>query len=257
MPSNHSKHVNYEVLNLIGYGLAKFDKEFIKEFGFTTKSAFYDYCVQNGVADTIGTIKNRMDLFDFFFPENKRKGWWQKGNAYIHRKDYIDALFGGEDAEGFAKVVKLYLREELGIETLKANENPIFVSRFRQMQKTGLAAEMYFIANYQSVDIFHGGVLEDARLYGDGYDFQIKVHSNYYLAEVKGVRGEAGGIRMTENEYRQASKFGDDYILSVVMNLTEIPYFKLVRNPIKNLEFRQITKTQKTQIEYQLISKLP
>lgn len=62
---------------------------------------------------------------------------------------------------------------------------------------------------------------------------------------------------MTENEYRQASKFGDDYILSVVMNLTEIPYFKLVRNPIKNLEFRQITKTQKTQIEYQLISKLP
>ncbi|GAA7899027.1 hypothetical protein HpCOL25_05610 [Helicobacter pylori] len=71
-----AKHKNYEILNLIGYALAKFDNDFIKEFGFSTKNAFFEYCVQIGLANTTGVIKNRMDLFDYFFP-NKRKGWWQ------------------------------------------------------------------------------------------------------------------------------------------------------------------------------------
>ena len=69
-----NRHVNYEILNLIGYGLAKFSDDFIKQFGFTTKTAFYNYCVEVGVADTVGTVKNRMDLFDPFFPENGRVG---------------------------------------------------------------------------------------------------------------------------------------------------------------------------------------
>ena len=30
-----------------------------------------------------------MDLFDHFFPNNGRKGWWQKGDTYIHRKYLI------------------------------------------------------------------------------------------------------------------------------------------------------------------------
>ena len=64
---NLNKHQNYEILNLIGYGLSKFNDKFIKEFGFTTKTAFYEYCVKNNIAQTIGTVKNRMDLFDHFF----------------------------------------------------------------------------------------------------------------------------------------------------------------------------------------------
>jgi hypothetical protein len=68
------KHENYEILNLIGYGLAKFDKGFIKEFGFKTKSDFYTFLVDKGVAETSGTIKNRQDMFDPFFP-NPRSGW--------------------------------------------------------------------------------------------------------------------------------------------------------------------------------------
>jgi len=79
------KHENYEVLNLIGYGLAKFDMSFVKFFGLKTKTAFYKYIVQQGIAETIGTVKNRQDLFDPFF-DNIRRGWWQKGDAYIHRK---------------------------------------------------------------------------------------------------------------------------------------------------------------------------
>ena len=33
-----SKHPHYELLNLIGYGLAKFDDTFIKEFQCSSKS---------------------------------------------------------------------------------------------------------------------------------------------------------------------------------------------------------------------------
>lgn len=40
-----------------------------------------------------------MDLFDPFSPNN-RKVWWQKGDAYIHKKLLIYSLF--EDVEGFA-----------------------------------------------------------------------------------------------------------------------------------------------------------
>ena len=36
-----NRHKNYEILNLLGYGLAKFDNEFIKQFGFKTKVAFF------------------------------------------------------------------------------------------------------------------------------------------------------------------------------------------------------------------------
>lgn len=254
MASSKTKHKNYELLNLIGYGLAKFNDTFISEFGFPTKTAFYDYCIQNGIAETSGTVKNRMDLFDHFFPNNGRKGWWQKGDAYIHRKIYIDSLFGNEDAKGYANVVKLYMKEKLNIKNNSIKEDAITKSRFKKMQETGLEAELYFLSNYQSIDIFNGGTLIDARLYGDGYDFQINNNEDFLLAEVKGIRGQSGSLRFTENEFKKASEYKDDYILSIVLNLNEIPNFKVIRNPIKNLDFKKVKKASKIQIEYQLIS---
>lgn len=57
--NNMSKHKHYELLNLLGYGLAKFDNEFIKEFGYQTKSDFYQYFVDLGIAKTRSVVKNR------------------------------------------------------------------------------------------------------------------------------------------------------------------------------------------------------
>lgn len=54
--SNKNKHKNYEILNLLG---------------LKTKSDFYNAMVDYGI-----------------------KGWWQKGDACIHRKHFIDSLFG-------------------------------------------------------------------------------------------------------------------------------------------------------------------
>lgn len=67
MNKNNSRHENYEILNLLGYGLSKFDDIFINEFGFSTKTSFYNYFVEIGIVETGSVVKNRMDLFDPFF----------------------------------------------------------------------------------------------------------------------------------------------------------------------------------------------
>ncbi|MCK5784596.1 MAG: DUF3883 domain-containing protein [Desulfobacterales bacterium] len=245
MASN--KHEHYYALNLMGYGLAKFDMEFVEQMGFFSKQDFYRYVVDIGIAKTSGVVKNRQDLFDPFF-DNKRKGWWQKGDTYIHRKIYIDSLFGDLGSEAYANVVSLHLNAEfLGDKEVEIK--PILKSRFKQLQCTGREAELYFIQNFSSIQFFQNGLLEDARLYGDGYDFQIQVESHYYLAEVKGVRFESGSVRMTEKEFEKAKEYKEAYALSVVSNLYEKPRINIVFDPVSNMEFTtQITES--TQLSY-------
>lgn len=251
-----NRHNNYEILNLIGYGLSKFNDEFIKQFGFKSKSDFYQYCVKNSIAETTGTIKNRMDLFDHFFPENGRKGWWQKGDMYIHRKILIDNLFGKENVQEFANIVKLYLQEQFDVKDLLISAKPIVKSRFKQLQETGLEAELYFINNYNQINLFENGILEDARLYGDGYDFQINVGKSFYLAEIKGIREKKGRFRLTEKEYLMAQEYKNDYVISLVLNLNDTPVFLNIENPIENLKFDERIIESKAIKEYYLSSEI-
>ena len=254
MEQKGSKHENYEILNLIGYGLSKFNDDFINEFGFKTKTAFYEYCVNIGVAETVGTVKNRMDLFDHFFPNNGRKGWWQKGDAYIHRKYLIDSLFGNENVKDYANIVKLYLKENYKVKDIFVDITPIVQSRFKKLQETGLEAELYFMKNFNSIDKFRNGIIEDARLFGDGYDFQITVNESLYLAEVKGIRASKGRFRMTENEYNKALEYKNDYLITLVLNMNELPVFLTIENPAYNLKFKKEERISKPFIEYHLLS---
>ena len=253
---NLNKHQNYEILNLIGYGLSKFNDKFIKEFGFTTKMAFYEYCVKNDIAETTGTVKNRMDLFDHFFPDNGRKGWWQKGDTYIHRKFLIDNLFGNEDAKGYANIVKLYMKENFKVKDILINIKPIVKSRFKKLQETGLEAEIYFMNNFNQIDKFNSGILEDARLFGDGYDFQISVNDSMYLSEIKGIREKKGKFRLTENEYNKALEYKDDYVVTLVLNMNDMPTFLTIENPIKNLKFEEKIITSRISKEYHLVEEI-
>ena len=255
MNNKGNKHENYEILNLLGYGLAKFGNEFIKQFGFKTKLSFFEYFVEIGIVETGILVKNRMDLFDPFF-DNNRKDWWQKGNAYIHRKLLIDSLFGNENVIGYANIVKLFLKDNFKIKDIFVEVKPIVKSRFKKLQETGLEAELYFMNNYNSIDIFKDGNIEDARLYGDGYDFQINVNENSFLAEVKGIRAKKGKFRLTENEYFKAKEYQNDYIITLVLNLDDLPTFLTIENPLKNLKFEErIIKSKETK-EYHLISEI-
>lgn len=253
MKNKGNKHENYEILNLLGYGLAKFDNEFIKQFGYKTKLSFFKYFVELGIVETGSVVKNRMDLFDPFF-ENSRKGWWQKGDAYIHRKLLIDSLFGNENVNGFANIVKLYLKDNFKIKDIFVEVKPIVKSRFKKLQETGLEAELFFMNNYNSIEIFKNGIIEDARLYGDGYDFQINVNDNSFLAEVKGIRTKKGRFRLTENEYFKAKEYQKDYIITLVLNLDDVPTFLIIENPLNNLKFEERLIKSKDTIEYHLMS---
>lgn len=75
---------------------------------------------------------------------------------------------------------------------LNTSIEPITQSKFKKMQETGLEDKLYFMNNYQNIELFGNGFLQDARLFGDGYDFQIVTNSNNYLAEVKGIRQNKG-----------------------------------------------------------------
>ncbi len=233
------KHENYEILNLIGYGLAKFDTRFVGCFGFKTKTSFYEYIVQIGICDTVGTVKNRQDLFDPFF-DNDRKGWWQKGEAYIHRKIHIDSLFGLLDVADFAKIVKFHLQEKSSMPIGSIEEiSPLEKTKYRQLQITGREAELFFMNNFKKSDPFNNGILEDARMFGDGYDFQINVRRDFFLAEIKGLRTGYGSIRMTEKEFTTAKEYQGDYALVVVTDLDKSPQMNVIFNPTDEINFTE------------------
>ena len=245
MASNEDKIS--EILNLVGYGLAKFDLKFVNEFGFKTKTSFNQFIVDIGLAKTTKAVSNRQDTFDPYF-DNGRKGWWQR-NQREHIKLFIDSLFEKESAKSFANIVKYYIKDfnskiDLEIKSI----SPVTKSKFKQMQETGNEAEFYFMSNYNEIETFKGGIIEDARLWGDGYDFQINLNENYLLAEVKGLKEAQGSIRITENEYKKAYEFKSDYFIIIISNLVKSPKMTLIPNPLQELTFElsQRTTTQKT-----------
>ncbi len=234
-----SRHENYEVLNLIGYGLAKFEGQLVATLGFKTKSALFKSLIARGVAKTRGTLKNRQDLFNPLV-RNAKIGWWQNGDRYLHRKTLLDSLFGDLDAAGYAAMLENYLQTYFPIAgELVKPIIPILKSKFRQLQETGSEAELFFMNNYRTISPFANGALQDARLFGDGYDFQIAVESDYFLAEVKGVRGNTGGIRFTNNEFEKASEFRGKFCLAVVSSLEAVPRINVFFDPLNELKFKK------------------
>lgn len=258
MIDKSNKHEHYELLNLLGYGLAKFNNGFIEQFNCKSKEQFYQLFVDFGIVETRSVVKNRQDLFDPYF-DNGRQGWWQKKDVYEHRKILIDSLFGLEDVVGYADIVKLILKNNYKItDCIVKNSKiqPIIQSKFQQMQKTGLEAELYFMNNYQKIEVFNNGVLQDARLFGDGYDFQVQTNVSNYLIEVKGIRKNKGEIRLTENEFLKAQEYQSQYMLIVILNLSESPKFWLIDDPIKKFNFKEIVVFPKPIKEYHLKGKI-
>lgn len=87
-------------------------------------------------------------------------------------------------------------------------------------------------------------------------DFQISVDSTYFLTEVKGIRQAKGRFRITNNEYLKAKEYKEKYILSVILNLNDIPVIKIFSNPLEILDFKKVERQAKPQTEYHLISEV-
>jgi hypothetical protein len=63
------------------------------------------------------------------------------------------------------------LKENYNLKNILVDVKPTIKLRFKKLQETGLEAELYFINNFNSIEFFKNGIIEDARLFGDGYDF--------------------------------------------------------------------------------------
>ena len=59
---------------------------------------------------------------------------------------------------------------------------------------------------------------------------------------------------MTENEYNKALEYKNDYIVTIVLNLNDLPTFLTIENPIKNLSFKKEKRNSKPTIEYHLVT---
>lgn len=261
---NPNRHENYYILNLIGYGLSKFNFDFVNTYGFKTKTAFYQYIVDIGIAQTKGTVQNRQDRFNGMNPNSTLKGWWQDGDRsdYKFRKDYIESFFGNLNVVDFVNVVKISIAQKLSSRGPDADSqrmtkdedtavaSPLIYSTFKQMQETGVEAEFFFLNNYTSIDIFASAAINDVRLFGDGYDFQLTLPNAYYLAEVKGIRNTVGSVRFTQNEYCKAKEFSDNYALVVVSNLEYKPKMVSIVNPLEQISFLE-RSLKSEQVYYQ------
>jgi len=131
--------------------------------------------------------------------------------------------------------------------------SPIIRSRFKQMQKTGREAEYYFLNNYSVIEPFSNATISDARLFGDGYDFQLTLTDKYFLAEIKGLKYASGNIRMTHREYEKAQEYKKDYALVIVKNLVEAPVFLSIFDPIQNMKFEEKRTTTEQILYYSII----
>ena len=241
------KHPNYWILNLIGYGLAKFEDSLTQALGFPTKEALYRDLIGRGVASTRGTIKNRQDLFNPMV--RGTGGWWQHQGRYTHRKLHLDSLFGSLTHQGYAEMLLHYLDAEFpqpGIFPRLAP--PVIHSMFRQLQETGAQAEVFFLNHYRQIAPFASSTIEDARLFGDGYDFQLSDGNQYWVAEVKGIKTRQGAVRLTANEFAKAEEFRERFCLVVVSDLDSEPAMVPVFNPIDQIAFtRQVRATEQVQ----------
>lgn len=235
------RHPNYVALNLVGYGLAKFEGRLITALGFGSKADLFRDLVVRGVARTRGTLKNRQDLFNPLVRGGK-VGWWQNGDRYRHRKTQLDILFGGLDAIQYADMLSQFLDAEFPEPgTPKRTLPPLMKSQFQQLQKTGIEAELYFLQNYRMVATFADAGIEDARQLGDGYDFQLTLGSEYWVAEIKGTRARTGAVRLTSNEFDRAQELRDRFCLVVVANLDKLPTMVPIFDPLRQINLtRQI-----------------
>ena len=238
---------NREKLILAGLYLSKFDRKGLEKLSFSTFTEAFNilgYALNGKPMD----IKNYRDEFDPYF-DNNRQGW---KNREIRKycKDVMD--FAKDfDFEYFSDLISTYLVKDFKIQKevdkiLKIDREKSFINRI----STGLAAENYFIENYQNQNVFRSFSLSDTRALGCGFDFKLNCESDFYCVEVKGLNAKTGNFLMTQKEFDVAESLNDKYCLYVVKDFRETPFETLFFNPLKHFDLKKISQ-QVIQVSYQ------
>jgi hypothetical protein len=234
-----------ELALIVGYYLSRLDKEGYLLLGFKTFAEAIEK-IQEVLRVKKNTIKNMRDEFDPYH-RNNRIGWKRelRGSrlivleAFQNIDDSVlleivkEILCNKEfrDTEEYRNIHTLFLKGVGYFKNKSSRTKSVFVLR----GPTGKAAESFFLESFRNKSLAITGTIVDSRDLGCGYDFEIKNNSRSYFIEVKGLAMAEGGVLLTNKEWQTALKYGEEYYLAVVKNLSTKPNIEMIHNPALNL----------------------
>lgn len=223
-----------------GYFLSRFDRDAYDNLGFGNQDETHA-----GIGRLLGvpaaSVKNWRDEFDPVH-DNHRRGWGRRP-MYPSRTRAIEALEGLDEYE-LLDLVRAVTGSPEGphsswvvkaLQPTVGEEDQAGSSR----AKTGLDAELAFMALHNDEKLPLDGRLVDKRHDGCGFDFEIRAEPVVAAIEVKGLAGNEGGICLTSKEWATANRLGDAYFLVVVRNASEDPSFQVIQNPCAKVKPKQ------------------
>jgi len=227
-----------------GLFLAKWDRAGLARLSFKTfKEAYNVLGYALGIA--ANSIKAYRDDMDPYF-SNSRIG---RRNREI--RQYIERIYDeykGHELDEVASMIAKFTGVDFA-EPPPGEDQSAFAKRLL----TGVAAENYFLENYNKHEPFRSASVRDMTKAGCGYDFSVHpLDGGELLAvEVKGIGSMQGGIQMSEKEYIVASSLAERYFLYVVTGMDIKPCAFVYRNPlVSSLSFKRMERSV-TQISWQ------
>ena len=233
-----------EKLILTGLYLSMFDSLGLAKLGFDSFLEAFNV-IGYALGSRPASIKNYRDEFDPLF-KNRRKGWHKRATRSYCLKVFEE--YKGLDFESFSGLIGSFFGYDESLESgvqIAAGPKDA-ASSFAQRLITGLAAEQYFESIHRELPEFKNYLVENTTRFGCGYDFRLRTNpqdADFLAVEVKGLKGQSGGVMMTPKEYDIASAMRNRFYLFVVRNFQESPSHEIFQNPLSgSLRFKRVER---------------
>jgi hypothetical protein len=229
---------------LAGYYLSRFDDVAYRRFPRNSQAE-----VHTDLADRIGvpasSVKLWRDEFDPIHP-NSRKGWHKRKMA-PSRVRMAEMLEGVSEAGVYQLLEGCMQNPDADVISMleQAETEPDDTAELHSSRGvTGARAEELFVDWLKSEQSIFDGPLKDCRQLQCGYDFEVRFEGAAVFVEVKGIKGETGGVLLTDKEWSTATEAGDTYFLVLIRNVaSESPQVEVFRDPASTMEPSQHVTT--------------
>ena len=219
---------------IVGYAMSRLGKAYLETFGHPTWRAAYEQASQVlKVPPT--SFKNLRDEFDPYV-SSTRRGWHARPMRQNRQAVLEELCEVGEQA--LLELVRRSLARDLkSIDEVidLVLEPPKRVHNVAERLLTGRMAEEYFLATSQEIVDVPSEMVRDVRQLACGYDFGVALQPDIAI-EVKGLKGESGGILFTDREWTEANVRRVNYWVVIVGNLATMPRARVFKDPLANLD---------------------
>ena len=166
---------------------------------------------------------------------------WAGGRAgsFMNTENMIDGLFGYR-VVNYANIVKLILKIIIKPRFI-VEKNQHWTNHTNQNLKKCkklVYIELYFMNNHQNIELFVMA-LQDARLFSDGYDFQIAT-TQTIIWWSKGIRQNKENCLTEMSIYKSPVNISMIIFLTLVLNLKWSAKILVIENPVNELHFKEV-----------------